>query len=431
MADVIKSFLSLGLAATLGFGVGRASVRTGESRSSARGQAGFPAKKTASARKKRIEVRPTHHQAPAIPRSLEEAQSASVKPGNAVSNAHSPAASPMQTAAPTLEPTEAKKPSPDSATISKAAEAKPTDTDQTPPKVRLFNAYRTRTFWTAGAIPSETQDFTVFIEREEGKSLAFKPRIDWQVGGTRGTVWGDSSKKTQMLRLPPEAWRLDRPTVEVELTVGAAMDGQDFLGPTEKATVVVKSLAQALGSKGGLIHFREAPRQAQTGPGWVTSWNKVSPGAGTTTLYVAPGTNTGMVWALLASASDFKIEPGVMAQGNMEIFASRDQVLLGVVAGKIPPLSRSVIQQNRDVFMSFRGQPQDYLGALQGDATSLAERVKTRASGDTVVLFRNVAQQPFGAVKRDLITVPNIQILRKEGIALFTKAVENPAYFAH
>jgi hypothetical protein len=297
--------------------------------------------------------------------------------------------------------------------------------------VRIYNAYRTRTFWTPGPIATDTQNFTVYIEREEGKNPAYKPRIDWQVGSARGTLWGDNSKKVQMIVLPPDAWRLDRPEVEVEIKVGAAQAGQDFIGSPETATVTIKSLSQALAGKGGLVHVSELFRQSNNGPGWVTSWNKVTPGAGTITIYVAPGTNPSALWPMLASASDFKLEPGAVPQGPMEIYASRDKILMGIVAGKVPPQTRNLIQRNRDILLTYRGLPQDYLGALQWDAKTLAEKVKTNAIGDTVVLFRNVPGQPFGSVKRDLITIPNIEILRKEGIALFTKPVENIAYFAH
>lgn len=234
-----------------------------------------------------------------------------------------------------------------------------------------------------------------------------------------------------MISLPPEAWRIDRPSVEVGLRVGAAMEGQDFVGATENANLTIKSLSEVLGVKGGLIHISETARPANAGPGWVTSWNKVAAGPGATSIYVAPGTNTSFLWPVLSTAGDFKVEPGVVPQGPMEIFVSQDKILMGIVSGKVSPQTRGLIQKNRDIVLSYRGLPQDYLGALQWDAASLAERVKAKAVGDVVVLFRAVPGQPFGAVKRDLVTVPNIALLRKEGIALFTKPVENVSYLAH
>jgi hypothetical protein len=313
----------------------------------------------------------------------------------------------------------------------KSVESPVADVNEAPPKVRLYNAYRTRTFWTLGKIASDKQIFTIFIEREEGKNPAFKPRIDWQVGNNRGTIWGDNTKRIQMISLPPEAWRIDRPSVDVELRVGAAKEEQDFVGATENANVTIKSLSAVLGVKGGVIHISEEARPAIAGPGWVTSWNKVSAGPSTTSIYVAPGTNLSTVWPMLTSAVDFKVEPGVVPQGPMEIFVSQDRMLMGIISGKISPQTRGLMQKNREIVLTYRGYPQDYLGALHGDAVSLADRVKTTAKGDTVVLFRSVPGQPFGAVKRDLITVPNIALLRKEGIALFTKPVENIAYLAH
>lgn len=437
MADFKKGFLYLGMAAALGFGVGRATVRTGESRTKGKAQDGLLARKSGATRKKKIQVKPTSHQAPAITRledSSTSANDATERPLNAMSDSPSSVEAGQNSDSDFSESPggAATKKAPEEANSgAKGVSNKLAETDEAPPKVRLFNAYRTRTFWTSGPIMKDTQKFTVFIEREEGKNPAFKPRIDWRVGKSQGTIWGDITKKVQMLTLPPEAWHFDRPTVEVEIKVGAAQAGQDFVGVTETATLTIKSLSQALSTKGGLIHVSESSRQANAGPGWVTSWNKISPGAGTISIYVAPGTSPASLWPMLVSAADFKVEPGVMPQGPMEIFVSRDKVLMGIVAGKIPPQTRNLIQRNPDMLLTYRGHPQDYLGALQWDATSLAARVKTNAVGDTVILFRNVPGQPFGAVKRDLVTIPNIELLRKEGIALFTKPVDNIAYFAH
>lgn len=450
MADFKTSLLYLGIAAGVGFGIGRLSAPSRKAPKSEGFQESARSKNVNSARKKKTKITPVSSQAPAIPPSGDSRVASAEATGSpqSVRDLSSPSGQdlPRSGGIKPLDNNPRKVPSmgpngSDSEDLShpelvqtesvKSQDSPSTDTNGAPPKVRLYNAYRTRTFWTLGKIAADNQVFTIFIEREEGKNPAFKPRIDWQVGKNRGTIWGDGSRKTQMISLPPEAWRIDRPSVEVGLRVGAAIEGQDFVGATENANLTIKSLSEVLGVKGGVIHISDTARPANAGPGWVTSWNKVAAGPGTTSIYVAPGTNMSSIWSMLSTAGDFKVEPGAMPQGPMEIFVSQDKILMGIVSGKISPQYRGVLQKNREIILSYRGLPQDYLGALQWDAASLAERVKTKAIGDIVVLFRAVPGQPFGAVKRDLITVPNIALLRKEGIALFTKPVENVSYLAH
>lgn len=450
MADFKTSILYLGIAAGVGFGIGRVSAPSRKAPKSEGFHQSARSKNVSSARKKKNKIMPVSSQAPAIPlpgdgrvASVEAPDSpqggSKMLPPSGQKLPQSGGIKSLDVIPPkpaSMGPNisdagDLNEPELVQTMAEKSLESQSTDPSGTPPKVRLYNAYRTRTFWTLGKIAADDQVFTIFIEREEGKNPAFKPRIDWQVGKNRGTIWGDSTRKTQMISLPPEAWRIDRPSVEIGLRVGAAIEGRDFVGATENANLTIKSLSEVVGVKGGVIHISETARPVNAGPGWVTSWNKVAAGPGATSIYVAPGTNISSIWPMLSTAGDFKVEPGVVPQGPMEIFVSQDKVLMGVVSGKISPQTRALIQKNREIVLSYRGLPQDYLGALQWDAASLADRVKTKAIGDVVVLFRAVPGQPFGAVKRDLVTVPNIALLRKEGIALFTKPVENVSYLAH
>lgn len=312
--------------------------------------------------------------------------------------------------------------------------AAPKIASQTPhgtlPKVRLLNAYRTRTFWTPGLIANDVQNFTIVIEKDDSLDRSYRPRIDWKVGSAQGTLWGDATKRLQTILLPRSAWRLDEPAVEVGLKVGAAREGENFEWPPEKATLTIKSLATAL-EKGGLLHISSKKRAGSHASGWLSNWNQVKPGPNTLSIYMDADADPQALWPLLQSAEDFSLEPGPPPKEPMELFAAQDQVMFGIVRGSLPSVQRTKLLKDLGIVLTYRGLPQHYLGELRGNPRAIAARVKSLAVAETVVIFRSHAQTPFGAVKTVLIIPRNVELLRKEGVALFTQPVEGVTYFGH
>ncbi len=318
------------------------------------------------------------------------------------------------------------------------AEPSPSVTDNgaqgsegTPSKVRILNAYRTRTFWTPGPIMNDMRNFTIMVETKQDQDTSLKPRIDWKVGKTQGTLWGVASKNIQTITLPWEAWRLDEPSVEVNLKVGAARDGEDFSGPTESANLTIKSLSSAVEGSGAVIHLSHPLRNKGPGTGWLTSWNKVKPGKDVLSIYLPPRAELTPIWPMLQSAADFTIESEFTVKEPMAVFANQDKVLFGIVGGSLPTKNRSQLLEKLGVVLTYKGLPSQYLGDLRGNPATISTRVMAAAVGDSVILYRPDPKNPFGSVPKKLINPGNVELLRKEGVALFTHTVEAVNYMVH
>ena len=298
-------------------------------------------------------------------------------------------------------------------------------------KVRILNAYRTRTFWTPGPIMSDMHNFTIVVETKQDQDPSLKPRIDWKVGKNQGSLWGVATKNIQAITLPWEAWRLDEPSVEVSLKVGAARDGEDFSGPTETASLTIRSLFSTVEGSGAVIHLSHPLRTKSQASEWLTSWNKVKPGKDVLSIYLPPRTDLTPFWPMLQSAADFTIESEYTPKAPMDVFAAQDKVVLGIVGGSLPAKNRSQMLQKLGVVLTYKGLPSQYLGDLRGNPATIATRAIAGAVGDSVILYRADSQNPFGSVAKKLINPQTVELLRKEGVALFTHPVEAVNYMVH
>lgn len=330
------------------------------------------------------------------------------------------------------------------------------ETSDAAPKLKFFNAYRTRTFWSIDKLSSSKQQFSVAIrienlaQRTSGFQFPWKPFIGWELKGQadkapRGRISLQNLNTPQVVKIPPEAWQQTTfDEVLLELSMGweripsneSSAEVKTEKYSKEKALVRLRSLASILGQNPNASHLvritaKESPYHTPAKGGfWLTSWGKLDPASSLEILF-APGTSAQVIAETLRLSTDFSVVPQTQSTSDItwdEVWVSQGKPILSINKkaaenAKIFDDVRQTLSKKMKSTFKFKGSPQTFLCDL-----SIVENNEACLSksppGDLLFLYTPKGDSPFIQIKKNVLKIPAArEMLLKEGSLLFSSPV--------